>query len=151
TFRRAKVRAYVNDLARRFYEPATNARLVGVTPGLRPAIKPGHTGVEVNKNAMVGRLIAAIKSANRNFRVQLATIETPPKVTVANYGAVVIVRRGSNKLTLFDGRKVVRRFTVATGQAQYPTPTGAFHIIVKERDPTWNPPDREGAQERAAM
>ena len=141
TFKRAKVRAYVNDLARRFYEPATNARLVGVTPGLRPAIKPGHTGVEVSKAAMVGRLLAALKSANRNFRVQLATIETPPQVTVASYGPVVIVRRGSNKLTLFDGRKVVRRFTVATGQAQYPTPTGAFHVIVKERDPTWNPPD----------
>ena len=147
TFKRAKVRAYVNDLARRFYEPATNARLVGVTPGLRPAIKPGHTGVEVSKAAMVGRLLAALKSANRNFRVELATIETPPRVTVASYGPVVIVRRGSNKLTLFDGRKVVRRFTVATGQAQYPTPTGAFHVIVKERDPTWNPPDSEWAKD----
>jgi lipoprotein-anchoring transpeptidase ErfK/SrfK len=147
TFKRAKVRAYVNDLSRRFYEPAQDARLVGVTAGLRPAIRPGHTGVQVNKNAMVGRLLAALRSANRNFRVQLATIKTPPHVTVASFGPVVIVRRGSNQLTLFDGRKVVRRFTVATGQAQYPTPTGAFHIIVKERDPTWNPPDSEWAKD----
>ena len=147
TFKKALVRRYVNQLSRRFYEPARNARLVGVTPGLRPAIKPGHTGVEVNKNAMVGRLVAALKSANRNFRVQLATTKTRPQVTVKSYGAVVVIRRSSNRLTLFDGRKVVRRFTVATGQAQYPTPTGAFHIIVKERDPTWNPPDSEWAKD----
>ena len=147
TFKRAKVRAYVNDLARRFAEPAQNARLVGLTRNLNPLIKPAHKGVEVNKNAMVGRLLAALRSANRNFRVQLATTKTPPKVTVADYGPVVVIRRGSNRLTLYDGRKVVRRFTVATGQAAYPTPTGAFHIIVKERDPTWNPPDSDWAKD----
>jgi lipoprotein-anchoring transpeptidase ErfK/SrfK len=35
---------------------------------------------------------------------------------------------------------------VATGAAQYPTPTGAFEIVVMERNPTWNPPDSDWAE-----
>ncbi len=147
TFKRAQVRAYVNDLSRRFAEPAQNARLVGLTKRLRPLIKPEKRGVAVNKPAMVGRLVSALRSANRNFRVQLATTTVAPRVTVASYGPVVIIRRSSNRLTLYSGRKVVRQFTVATGQAAYPTPLGAFHIVVKERDPTWNPPDSEWAKD----
>src|SRR5207344_2549 len=39
-----------------------------------------------------------------------------------------------------------RTFTVATGQAIYPTPLGKFDIVVKWKDPWWYPPDAEWAK-----
>ena len=50
------------------------------------------------------------------------------------------MNREINRLFLFDETKLVRTFAVATGQAIYPTPTGTFHIIVKEANPWWYPP-----------
>jgi lipoprotein-anchoring transpeptidase ErfK/SrfK len=44
------------------------------------------------------------------------------------------------KLYLYDEDKVVKTYRVAVGQPRYPTPTGDFRIVVKEYNPTWNPP-----------
>jgi L,D-transpeptidase ErfK/SrfK len=68
-----------------------------------------------------------------------------PKVTRASLGDVIVIRRGSNRLYFYDGMKLVRRFGVATGLAQYPTPLGNFHIIVKWRNPWWYPPASDWA------
>jgi L,D-transpeptidase ErfK/SrfK len=59
---------------------------------------------------------------------------------------VIVIRRGSNQLTLYNGMKVVRRFTVATGQNVYPTPLGRFQIVVKWRNPWWYPPNSSWAK-----
>lgn len=46
------------------------------------------------------------------------------------------------KLYLYGGHgEVVKTYRVAVGMPKYPTPTGSFRIIVKEVNPTWNPPD----------
>jgi lipoprotein-anchoring transpeptidase ErfK/SrfK len=55
----------------------------------------------------------------------------------------ILIDRGHHSLTLYRDNKVVRRFAVAVGQSIYPTPTGAFHIIVKELNPTWYPPTND--------
>jgi L,D-transpeptidase ErfK/SrfK len=69
-----------------------------------------------------------------------------PKVTLKNFGPIIVIRRGSNRLYLYDGQKFVRRFGVATGQPSYPTPLGRWEIVVKQRDPWWYPPDSEWAK-----
>jgi lipoprotein-anchoring transpeptidase ErfK/SrfK len=69
-----------------------------------------------------------------------------PRVTPKTIGPVIVIRRGSNLLTLFDGMKVVRRFKVATGQNIYPTPLGRFQIVVKWKNPWWYPPASPWAQ-----
>ena len=68
------------------------------------------------------------------------------KVTRSSYGSVIVIRRGSNHLYLYKGMKPWRTFTVATGQAIYPTPLGKFDIVVKWKDPWWYPPDSPWAK-----
>jgi lipoprotein-anchoring transpeptidase ErfK/SrfK len=63
-----------------------------------------------------------------------------PKVTRRNFGPVIVIRRNSNRLLLYDGMKFRRFFAVATGQRQYPTPLGRFKIVVKWKNPWWYPP-----------
>ena len=59
---------------------------------------------------------------------------------------MIVIRRGSNTLTLFDGSRVVQRFGVATGQSRYPTPLGTFSIVTMQYNPWWYPPDSEWAK-----
>ena len=53
----------------------------------------------------------------------------------------IVIDRGKRKLYLYEGEKLVKTYSVAVGQSQYPTPTGNFVIISKVVNPTWTPPD----------
>jgi lipoprotein-anchoring transpeptidase ErfK/SrfK len=56
---------------------------------------------------------------------------------------VIVIHRGSNRLYLYDGVRLVRVFPVATGQAAWPTPLGNFQIVVKQKNPWWFPPTQD--------
>jgi lipoprotein-anchoring transpeptidase ErfK/SrfK len=56
---------------------------------------------------------------------------------------VIVIHRGSNRLYLYNGVRLVRTFPVATGQPIYPTPLGHFQIVVKELNPWWYPPTQD--------
>jgi lipoprotein-anchoring transpeptidase ErfK/SrfK len=145
--RPAAVRRYVDRLDKRFARPARSAELVGLTNGLTPAFTRARPGRKVDKPVMVRRITRALQSTWRGAQLQVKLVPVEPRVTADDYGSIIVIRRGSNRLNLYDGTRSVRTFTVATGQDQYPTPLGNFEIVVKERDPTWNPPDSEWAQD----
>lgn len=50
------------------------------------------------------------------------------------------------KLYHYTDGKLRKTYSIAVGQAQYPTPTGSFEIISKAVDPTWTPPNSEWAR-----
>jgi lipoprotein-anchoring transpeptidase ErfK/SrfK len=143
---RRAVRRYVGDLNRRFAKPAKNAQLVGLSDDLAPSFSEARTGRRVDRPEMVRRLVRAVRSTYRGMQLQLAVEPVPPTVTPADFGSIIVIRRGSNQLYLYDGPSLVRTFVIATGQAEYPTPLGDFEIIVKEENPTWNPPDSDWAE-----
>jgi lipoprotein-anchoring transpeptidase ErfK/SrfK len=72
--------------------------------------------------------------------LKLITRAVPARRTTAHFGPILVVTRGINTLRLYDGKKLVRTFPVATGQSIYPTPAGIWHIADKQRDPWWYPP-----------
>ena len=65
----------------------------------------------------------------------------------STYGHVIVINRAANSLNFFYSTTLIRSFGVATGQAQYPTPSGTFEIVDKQRDPWWRPPDSEWAKD----
>jgi lipoprotein-anchoring transpeptidase ErfK/SrfK len=69
-----------------------------------------------------------------------------PAVTRANFGPIVVVRRTTHRLTLYDGTRFVRTFRVGTGKRAFPTPLGRFSIVSKARNPWWYPPQSDWAQ-----
>ncbi|MDQ3866352.1 MAG: L,D-transpeptidase/peptidoglycan binding protein [Actinomycetota bacterium] len=143
--RREVLRRFVARLDRAIARPAVDAKLVGLGADLVPSFTDARRGRRVARAAMTRILTRAVRSSFRDARLQVKTVAVPPKTTAADYGPIVVIRRTSNRLYLYDGSSLVRTFTVATGQAQYPTPLGDFEIVVKERNPTWNPPDSEWA------
>jgi lipoprotein-anchoring transpeptidase ErfK/SrfK len=140
----AAIALTVGRLARHLSDPAADARLVGLDRAGRPLIEPEHPGRSVG-TAAAARLVArALTRRGPPIELPLSTVE--PRVTRAHFGPVIVIDRGANTLRLFDGSRLVRRFGVATGQARYPTPSGTFEIVTKQRDPWWYPPPSPWAE-----
>jgi lipoprotein-anchoring transpeptidase ErfK/SrfK len=135
---KAKTTAVIARLAKRFDHPATAARVTGATAS-GPVFTASRPGVAVDANAMQAALAKALADGTR-APVQLVTTPVPAKRTIAQFGPVIVVTRAANTLRLYNGRKLVRTFRVATGQAIYPTPAGVWRIKDKQKDPWWYPP-----------
>src|SRR5262249_25837571 len=84
--------------------------------------------------------LAQVLGDGKRTPLTLLTNRVAPKKTVANFGPVIVITRVTNTLRLYNGTSLVRTFRVATGQAIYPTPSGLWRIVDKQRNPWWYPP-----------
>src|SRR5262249_61702620 len=66
-----------------------------------------------------------------------------PAAPPPNPEPVIVPPRGTNRLYLYNGTRLVRVFPVATGQPAWPTPLGHFEIVVKQKNPWWFPPTQD--------
>jgi lipoprotein-anchoring transpeptidase ErfK/SrfK len=106
----------------------------------RPVLTHSRPGRELAKFPTRMRIRASIVSGART------TILAPLRqiaATAAKAEPIIVIRRGSNRLYLYQGIRLVRTFPVATGQAIYPTPLGHFQIVVKWVNPWWYPPTQD--------
>jgi lipoprotein-anchoring transpeptidase ErfK/SrfK len=143
TLRAGGVSRYVKALARRFDRPARAAELVGLRR-LRPWITKERAGKELKQRNAVRRIVAALRTHQRTVRIRAVRVE--PSVTRARFGPIVVIRRDSKRLHLYRGMRLWKRFGVATGQSEYPTPIGRFTIVTMQRHPWWYPPDSDWAE-----
>src|SRR5262249_3150936 len=141
------VQGFVRGLDKRFSYPPKDAEMTGIV-GLVPQFSDATIGRQVVVGATTKRARPAPREAQapplvralrmpQARRVRIAVRAVAPKLTAANFGPVIVIRRGANELRYYDGRTLVRTFGVATGQAVYPTPTGQFDIVDMQRDPWW--------------
>ncbi len=138
-FVRAKAVELAAALARRENRAPVAARLLGVSPAGIPLFRPERPGLAVDR-AATEAAVERVLAGTARPTLRLPTRPVPARRTVARFGPVIVVTRALNSLRLYDGRRLVRTFRVATGQAIYPTPSGLWRIVVKQRDPWWYPP-----------
>jgi lipoprotein-anchoring transpeptidase ErfK/SrfK len=137
------VRRLVDSLTKRYTRDAIDARVL--LRDLKPFITKAEPGKTINRQGAIATILGALRE-NRRTGIDLSYEDLQPAVTRANFGPVIVIRRGSNHLYLYKGMKPWRTFTVATGQKIYPTPLGRFNIVVKWKEPWWYPPDSPWAQ-----
>jgi lipoprotein-anchoring transpeptidase ErfK/SrfK len=137
------VRAYVAVLAKRFDTQPIESRLF--LRRLRPWIAKARAGRAVYRRRATAAIVGALV-ANKHGPLRLRLKTIPPTVTRTNFGPVIVIRRGSNRLHLYRGMRDWRVFPVATGQSSYPTPLGRFQVVVKWRNPWWYPPSSPWAK-----
>ncbi len=133
---------YVTHLARTLGRRPVDAHLAGLDARLRPIVARAVHGRRLDLRKTAAAITTAVRSAQREpvhpvFRV------VPAKRRI---GAVIVIRRESKGLYLYDGRRLVRRLGVATGQARYPTPLGTFEVADKQYNPWWYPPSSDWAK-----
>jgi hypothetical protein len=139
----SKLSAFVKGLAARFDRPAVDSKLF--LRRLRPWLSKERAGRKLFQARALRDITAALYRGER-YGVLLYQLTIRPKVTRRNFGPVIVIRRGSNRLLLYKGMRYRRYFAVATGQNQYPTPLGRFTVVVKWRNPWWYPPNSPWAK-----
>jgi lipoprotein-anchoring transpeptidase ErfK/SrfK len=138
------VKRFVRALDKRISFPAKDAELTGLK-GLVPQFSPEQPGVQVLRALTAQRIVRALQTP-RIHRIRVATKVVQATRRIAEFGPVIVIRRGANELRYYLGAKLVRTFGVATGQAVYPTPTGTFSIVDMQLNPWWRPPDSAWAK-----
>jgi lipoprotein-anchoring transpeptidase ErfK/SrfK len=106
----------------------------------RPFFTHGHPGRALRTFSTRMMIRSAIFGGTRT--VIVAPLKTLTAASVARE-PVIVIHRGSNRLYLYNGVRLVRTFPVATGQPIYPTPLGHFQIVVKQLNPWWYPPTQD--------
>ncbi len=132
------VKKWVATLAQETYRAPIASRLI--LRHSKPFATHARPGRSLVKLATRVRIVAALRSGAR------ATIFAPLEKLQAQAlkpEPVIVIRRGSNRLSLFQGTRLVQTFPVATGMPQYPTPLGRFEIVVKWVNPWWYPPTQD--------
>jgi hypothetical protein len=139
-----KVSRFVDRVAQRVDRAAVDAQLVSVSSA-GPVISDAKQGIAVRRRLFQRRLERAL-SHDLRTRVAIPTRPVDAERSRGTFGPVIWIDRGSNTLRLYDGERFVRTFGVATGQSQYPTPSGLWHIADMQLNPWWRPPDSPWAQ-----
>ena len=131
-----KLTRFLSGLAKETDREPVDARLTlrRFTPVAHPSV-PGRRLMQV---VAAQKLSLAIRKHEQAY--ELPFQELRPKVTEADLGKAIVIKRGSNQLLYYNGTELKRTFRVATGQASYPTPLGQYEIVTMQRNPWWYPP-----------
>jgi lipoprotein-anchoring transpeptidase ErfK/SrfK len=140
----AEVRRLAAAVARGVARAPVDAQLVRID-GTRPVIAEATAGVAVRTKLLQRRIAEALRDGVRT-PVAVPTRSVRAARTKAHFGALILISRSANALRLYNGKKLVHKFGVATGQAVYPTPSGLWHIVNMQRNPWWTPPDSPWAR-----
>lgn len=132
--------SFVKAVAGRIRVAPRNAFLDFVDGRLvKQSSKPGRA---LREGASREALQAALREGASS--VDLVTRRLAPKVSDKKLGKTIIIRVSQNKLYLYDGLKLQRKYSVATGQlGEYPTPLGDWKVINKRINPTWVNPAKD--------
>jgi lipoprotein-anchoring transpeptidase ErfK/SrfK len=134
---------FVASLAQRFDRAAVSSQLF--LRRERPFLTKDQAGRKLDQRGTVTAILGAL-TANSRDPLTVGFKHLKAAVRRANFGPVIVIHRGLNRLYLYNGMRFWRAFSVATGQSQYPTPLGRFKIVVKWRNPWWYPPASPWAQ-----
>lgn len=147
---------FVQDVAIRYPRSTAHAFIEGIASGFDRDVRnaaidyssgwveivPERNGREVNVEKSQRALLRALRGGDDNLR--LAVNVTAPEVTSDGFDQVLLLRIGENKLYLYQDGEITHSWVVATGQPEYPTPTGIYEVTEKRYMPTWVNPDPEG-------
>jgi lipoprotein-anchoring transpeptidase ErfK/SrfK len=146
---KAAADSFVRRVARRLRRPARNSRLKISLRRVR--VTHSKRGRAIDSGAL-GQQVAAALVDPRIMRVLTPKlISVKPKVTADELrkraSTVITIQQSNFTLRLFKRLKVVKRYKVAVGMADYPTPRGRFAIQSKQVNPVWSVPNSPWAGE----
>ncbi len=111
------------------------------------------TGLRVKYNTLAKEVEKTLLEPGNTQTVKVKTTVVQPKVSTKDlatkYPAVLIVDRGSFKLTLYKNLKKAKTYGIAVGQVGLDTPAGLYSIQNKAVNPAWHVPNSDWAGDLA--
>ena len=142
---RTKLRRVLNWRATQYEVEGRDALVV--LRGRQPIIRKPRLGEQINVPKSLALLAPAFTAPRP--ATPYALIGKRVRSSRTSVGSVVVIDKSDFKLRLYRGTtkrggsvmKRVRTYPIAIGQSAYPTPTGNYSVIQKQKNPTWFPPD----------
>ena len=138
--RRARIERLLAGLGAQYRREPVDARLE--LRDFRPVATRDVPGRRLREGIAARTIVRMLKTHDR-APVPLQFEEIRPALTASDLGEAIVIRRDTKQLLLYrvaNEPKLIRRFPVATGRTEYPTPLGKFEIVTKQENPWWYPP-----------
>jgi len=146
SFTKAPVERFAARIDKRLRRPARNSELRISLRRVR--VTHSRRGRDLNRRVLAKRIAATLTNPSLDRVLRPKLISVNPKVTAdglrRSASTVITIEQRTFKLRLFKRLKVVKRYGVAVGQPQYPTPRGLFSITNKQVNPVCSAPTRRG-------
>lgn len=136
-----RIRALLTRRAAKLDVAARDA-VLGFVNG-EPRVRKARFGAKVDI-PRAERLMATALLSRKFTRYALPAARVAPAVT--SIGPVVVVDRYAFRLRVYNGEKRIRSYPIAVGTSTYPTPAGRFRVVMKQKNPTWFPPNSPWAR-----
>jgi hypothetical protein len=144
-YNRRSIRRLVRRISAKIDRPARDATLDLEGGDINPT--PSATGLAVRASKLRNQLRRSLLSVEGARSVKVQTKMVEPKVTskqlADKYPAVVVVQRGSFKLSLYRHLKFAKSYGIAVGQVGLETPAGLYHVQNKAVNPAWTMPNSD--------
>jgi lipoprotein-anchoring transpeptidase ErfK/SrfK len=144
-YNRRAITRMVKRISSKIDRPARDAKLDLESGNINPT--PSAAGLEVRASKLRNQLRRSLLSVEGARSVKVRTKMVEPKVTskqlAEKYPAIVVVARGSFKLSLYQHLKFVKSYGIAVGQVGLETPAGLYHVQNKAVNPAWTMPNSD--------
>jgi lipoprotein-anchoring transpeptidase ErfK/SrfK len=145
-YNRKSITRLVKRISGAIDRPARDAALGDLDKGsVTPT--PSATGLAVRASKLRNQLRRSLLSVEGSRQVKVQTEVVQPKVTTkdlaAKYPAIIVVSRGSFKLSLYRNLKLAKTYGIAVGQVGLETPAGLYHVQNKAINPAWTMPNSD--------
>jgi lipoprotein-anchoring transpeptidase ErfK/SrfK len=151
SFTQRAVDDFVARIEKRLRRPARDSRLkISIR---RVRVTHSRRGRDIGDKTLAKQVAAALTDPRAERVLKPRLISVKPKVTAdklrKSASTVITIEQSSFTLRLFKRLKVVKRYKVAVGLPDYPTPRGLFAIQSKQVNPVWSVPNSPWAGELA--
>jgi lipoprotein-anchoring transpeptidase ErfK/SrfK len=151
TYNERSINRLVKRVQRKLNRPAKDATLDLSTGQVNPT--HSATGVRVKFNTLAKDLKRTLLARQTTKTVKVHTKTVQPKVTdeqlADKYPSIIIVDRGSFRLTLYKHLKPAKTYGIAVGQVGLETPAGLYKIENMAVNPSWHVPNSAWAGDLA--
>ena len=103
--------------------------------GGRVVLKPGHSGIELDRAATRELLIGLVHGSATTRSLPVRRLPARPAPQDA-----IVVKLSYFRLDLYRRTRAVDHFTVGVGRLRFATPPGVYYVKYKERNPAWRNP-----------
>ena len=130
---RHKLESFLSTLEATINRKAVNAEIR--LEGRRLVYQRSREGWTLDTEQARQSIIAALSLPDRTAALQIEV--TPPEVSDQQVGKVITVDKTNHLLTLYNNMEIEKQYPIAVGMPSWPTPSGAYKVVSKQRHPTW--------------
>ena len=130
---RGKLETFISSLERTINRPAIDAAIR--LEGHKLSIQHSQEGWVLDAEGARESVLTALPSPERVARLEIEV--TPPQVSDEQVGKVIVVDKTNHLLTLYNNLQVEKQYPVAVGMPSWPTPSGTYKVVSKQKNPTW--------------